>query len=127
MKKSICQSRNVISCYANEIEMKSFNEKMKKKGKPKRGRPNKAFYKIRIRPIWSSEMRSILILKKTWELWHVLEGDFIKFGLIFSHFSWIYLCFQRRREEKVKGKFKKSKLRLRLREEDKPSLDSTCS
>ena len=30
MKKSICQSRNVISCYANEIEMKGFNEKMKK-------------------------------------------------------------------------------------------------
>ena len=31
-------------------------------------------------------MRSILILGKTWELGHVLEGDFIKFGLIFSHF-----------------------------------------
>ena len=30
MKKSICQSRNVINCYANEIEMKDFNEKMKK-------------------------------------------------------------------------------------------------
>ena len=30
MKKSICQSRNVISCYANKIEMKSFNAKMKK-------------------------------------------------------------------------------------------------
>ena len=49
MKKSICQSRYVISCYANEIEMKGFNAKMKKK-KPKRGRPNKALYKIRIRP-----------------------------------------------------------------------------
>ena len=33
MKKSICQSRNVISCYANEIEMKGFNTKMKKKKK----------------------------------------------------------------------------------------------
>ena len=31
MKKSIYQSRNVISCYANEIEMKGFNAKMKKK------------------------------------------------------------------------------------------------
>ena len=29
MKKSICQSRNVISCYANEIEMKGFKAKMK--------------------------------------------------------------------------------------------------
>ena len=29
MKKSICQSRNVISCYENEIEMKGFNAKMK--------------------------------------------------------------------------------------------------
>ena len=37
MKKSICQSRNVISCYANEIEMKGFNAKMKKK-KAKKGR-----------------------------------------------------------------------------------------
>ena len=34
MKKSIYQSRNVISCYANEIEMKGFNAKMKKR-KPK--------------------------------------------------------------------------------------------
>ena len=72
-------------------------------------------------------MRSILILGKTWELGHILEGDFIKFGLIFSHFSWIYLCLQKRREEKVKGKFKKSKLRLQLREGEKPSFDSTCS
>ena len=40
MKKNICQSRNVISCYANEIEMKGFNAKMKKKakkGKAKQG------------------------------------------------------------------------------------------
>ena len=41
MKKNICQSRNVISYYANEIEMKGFNEKMKKKktnkGKAKQG------------------------------------------------------------------------------------------
>ena len=29
MKKSICQSRNVISCCANEIEMKGFNAKKK--------------------------------------------------------------------------------------------------
>ena len=50
MKKSICQSRNVISCYVNEIEMKGLNEKKKKKRKPKRGRPNKALYKMRIRP-----------------------------------------------------------------------------
>ena len=50
MKKSICQSINVISCYANEIEMKGFNAKMNKKRKPKQGRPNKALYKIRIRP-----------------------------------------------------------------------------
>ena len=48
MNKSICQSRYVIS-YANEIEMKGFNAKMKKKN-PKRGRPSKALYKIRIRP-----------------------------------------------------------------------------
>ena len=27
MKKSICQSRNVTSCCANEIEMKGFNAK----------------------------------------------------------------------------------------------------
>ena len=38
MKKSICQSRNVISCYANEIEMKGFNTKMKKKKKAKKGK-----------------------------------------------------------------------------------------
>ena len=36
MKKSICQSRNVISCYANEIEMKDFNAKMKKKKKKRK-------------------------------------------------------------------------------------------
>ena len=30
MKKSICQSRNVISCGANEIEMNDFNAKMRK-------------------------------------------------------------------------------------------------
>ena len=72
-------------------------------------------------------MRLILILGKTWELGHVLEGDLIKFDLIFSHFSWIYLCLQRRRKEKVKGKFKKSRLGLRLREGENPSLDSTCS
>ena len=35
MKKSICQSRNLISCYATEIKMKSFNAKMKKKKKRK--------------------------------------------------------------------------------------------
>ena len=28
MKKSICQSRKVVSCYANEIEMKGVNAKM---------------------------------------------------------------------------------------------------
>ena len=49
MKKNICQSRKVISCYANEIEMKGFNAKNEKK-KPKRGRPNKALYKMRRRP-----------------------------------------------------------------------------
>ena len=50
MKKCICQSRNVISCYANEIEMKGFNAKMKKKKrKLKKGRLNKAFHKMRIR------------------------------------------------------------------------------
>ena len=27
MNKSICQSRNVISCCANQIEMKGFNAK----------------------------------------------------------------------------------------------------
>ena len=43
MKKSICQSRKVISCYAHEIEMKSFNAKSEKtkkkakKGKAKQG------------------------------------------------------------------------------------------
>ena len=30
MKKSVCKSRNVISCGANEIEIKGFNEKMRK-------------------------------------------------------------------------------------------------
>ena len=49
MKKSICQSKNEISCYANEIEMKGFNATMKKR-KPKRGRSNKVLYKMRIRP-----------------------------------------------------------------------------
>ena len=37
MKKSICQSRNVISCYANEIEIKGFNAKIQKKKKAKKG------------------------------------------------------------------------------------------
>ena len=37
MKKSICQSRKVINCYANEIEMKGFNAKMKKKNKKVEG------------------------------------------------------------------------------------------
>ena len=49
MKKSICQSRKVISCYAIAIEMKGFNAKMKTR-KPKRRRPNKALYKIKKRP-----------------------------------------------------------------------------
>ena len=127
MKKSICQSRNVISCYANEIEMKGFNTKMKKKKKKKAKKGKAKQGLIQENQIWSSEMRSILILGKTWELGHVLEGDFIKFGVIFSHFSWIYLCLQGRREQKEKGKFKKSKLGLRLREGEKPSLDSTYS
>ena len=39
----------MISCYANEIEMKGFNAKMKKK-KPKKREANKALYKMRIRP-----------------------------------------------------------------------------
>ena len=30
MKKSMCQSRNVIRCGANEIEMKDFNAKTRK-------------------------------------------------------------------------------------------------
>ena len=30
MKKGICQSRNVISCGVNEIEMKGLNAKMRK-------------------------------------------------------------------------------------------------
>ena len=38
----------MISCYTNEIKMKGFNVKMEKR-KPKRGRLNKALYKIRIR------------------------------------------------------------------------------
>ena len=37
MKKSICQSRKVINCYANEIEMKGFNVKMKNKNKKGEG------------------------------------------------------------------------------------------
>ena len=49
MKKSICQSRNVISCYENEIEMKGFNA-INENRKPKMGRPNKALYKMRIKP-----------------------------------------------------------------------------
>ena len=35
MKKSICQSRKMISCYANEIEMKGFDAKKEKKKKKK--------------------------------------------------------------------------------------------
>ena len=50
MKKSIYQSRNVISCYVNEIEMKDFNAKIKRKKSQKKGRPNKDLYKMRIRP-----------------------------------------------------------------------------
>ena len=49
MKKSICQSRNVISCYANEIEMKGFNTKIKNESQ-KNGRPNKDLYNMKIRP-----------------------------------------------------------------------------
>ena len=37
MKKSICQRRNVISCYANKIEMKGFNTKKKKKSQKGEG------------------------------------------------------------------------------------------
>ena len=36
MKKSICQSINVISCDANEIEMKDFNAKIRKESKKKK-------------------------------------------------------------------------------------------
>ena len=49
MKKSICQSRKLISCYANEIKMKGFNAKNFKK-KTKKGKAKKALYKMRIRP-----------------------------------------------------------------------------
>ena len=49
MNKSICKRRNVINCYANEIEMKGFNA-INEKRKQKRGRPNKVLYKMRIRP-----------------------------------------------------------------------------
>ena len=35
--KSICQSRNVISFYANEIQMKGFNGKMKKESRKREG------------------------------------------------------------------------------------------
>ena len=37
MKKSICKSRMVISCYANEIEMKDFNAKIKKESQKGEG------------------------------------------------------------------------------------------
>ena len=37
MERSICQSRNVISCYANEIEIKGFNAKMKKESRKGEG------------------------------------------------------------------------------------------
>ena len=37
MKKSICQSRNVISCYVNEIKMKDFNAKMEKESQTGEG------------------------------------------------------------------------------------------
>ena len=45
MKKSICQNRNVISCYANEIEIKGFNAKKmkKKKKKAKKGKAKQCF------------------------------------------------------------------------------------
>ena len=35
MRKSIYQSRNVISCGTNEIEMKGFNAKMRKESQKK--------------------------------------------------------------------------------------------
>ena len=37
MKKNICQSRKVISFYANEIEMKGFNAKIKKERQKGKG------------------------------------------------------------------------------------------
>ena len=37
MKKNIRQSRNVISCYVNEIEMKGFNVKMQKESQKGEG------------------------------------------------------------------------------------------
>ena len=37
MKKSICQSRIVIGCYANEKEMKGFIAKMKKESQKVEG------------------------------------------------------------------------------------------
>ena len=37
MKKSICQSRNMISCYENEIEIKGFNAEMKKESRKGEG------------------------------------------------------------------------------------------
>ena len=36
MKKSICQSINVISCGVNEIEIKGFNAKMRKESQKKK-------------------------------------------------------------------------------------------
>ena len=37
MKKCICQSTNVISCYANGIEMKGFKGKMEKESQKGEG------------------------------------------------------------------------------------------
>ena len=37
MRKNICQSRNVINFYANEIEMMGFNAKMKKESQKGEG------------------------------------------------------------------------------------------
>ena len=41
----------MISCYANEIEMKGFNAKMKKKKKKaKKGKAKQDLIQVRIRP-----------------------------------------------------------------------------
>ena len=37
MNKNICQSRKVISCYANKIDMKGFNANMKKESQKGEG------------------------------------------------------------------------------------------
>ena len=63
MKKSICQSRNVISYGANEIEMKGFNAKMRKESQKEIAKQDLVMDE-RIRPKFGLRMRIFMFWKK---------------------------------------------------------------